>query len=69
VGPLIQRSAANIPPAWTLIGIVLLGALFGTLGIALGMPLMAITRIAAMRFYVEDWLGDRSGGAETVKAE
>ena len=62
IGPLIQRSAANIPPAWTLIGIVLLGALFGTLGIALGMPLMAIGRIAAMRFYVEDWLGDRPAG-------
>ncbi|MCX5514694.1 AI-2E family transporter [Kaistia algarum] len=69
VGPLIQRSAANIPPAWTLIGIVLLGALFGTLGIALGMPLMAIARIAAIRFYVEDWLGDRSGVTERTVTE
>lgn len=69
VGPLIQRSAANIPPAWTLIGIVLLGALFGTLGIALGMPLMAIARIAAIRFYVEDWLGDRSGAVERAVTE
>lgn len=58
IGPIVQRSAANIAPAWTLIGLVLLGAVFGTLGIALGMPLMAIGRIAAMRFYVEDWLGD-----------
>lgn len=62
IGPLIQRSAAHIPPAWTLIGIVLFGALFGTLGIALCMPLMAIGRIAAMRLYVEDWLGDRAQG-------
>jgi len=66
IGPIIQRSAANIPPAWTLVGIVLLGALFGTLGIALGMPLMAIGRIAAIRFYVEDWLGDRSGATEAT---
>ncbi|MCX5495857.1 AI-2E family transporter [Kaistia dalseonensis] len=58
IGPLIQRRAASIPPAWTLVGIVLIGALFGTLGIALAMPLMALARIAILRFYVEDWLGD-----------
>lgn len=60
IGPLIQRHAAHIPPAWTLVGIVLLGAIFGTMGIALAMPLLAIGRIALIRFYVEDWLGDRS---------
>lgn len=58
VGPLIQRQAVEIPPAWTLVAIVLLGALFGVLGIALAMPLIAIGRVAILRFYVEDWLGD-----------
>jgi predicted PurR-regulated permease PerM len=59
IGPLIQKRAAQIPPAWTLVSIVLLGSLFGTLGIALALPLLAVGRIAALRFYVEDWLGDK----------
>jgi predicted PurR-regulated permease PerM len=58
IGPLIQRQAVAIPPAWTLVAIVLLGALFSVLGIALAMPLVAIGRIAIIRFYVEDYLGD-----------
>lgn len=58
IGPLIQRQAVEIPAAWTLVAIVLLGALFGVLGIALAMPLVAIGRVAVLRFYVEDFLGD-----------
>ncbi|WFU69881.1 MULTISPECIES: AI-2E family transporter [unclassified Bradyrhizobium] len=58
IGPLIQRQAVEIPPAWTLVAIVLLGSLFGVLGIALAMPLVAIGRVAIIRFYVEDYLGD-----------
>jgi predicted PurR-regulated permease PerM len=58
IGPLILRHAVDTPPAWTLVAIVLLGALFGVLGIALAMPLVAIGRVAILRFYVEDYLGD-----------
>jgi predicted PurR-regulated permease PerM len=58
IGPLIQRHAVETPPAWTLVAIVLLGALFGIMGIAVAMPLVAIGRVAIMRFYVEDYLGD-----------
>ncbi|MCP3470818.1 AI-2E family transporter [Bradyrhizobium sp. CCGUVB1N3] len=61
IGPLIQRQAVEIPPAWTLVAIVLLGALFGVMGIALAMPLVAIGRVAIVRFYVEDYLGDGPG--------
>lgn len=58
IGPLIQRRAVELPPAWTLVAIVLLGSLFGVLGIALAMPLFAIGRVAVLRLYVEDCLGD-----------
>jgi predicted PurR-regulated permease PerM len=58
IGPLIQRKAVQLPPAWTLVAIVLFGSLFGVMGIALAMPLFAIGRIAVLRLYVEDWLGD-----------
>ena len=59
IGPLILRHAVELPPAWTLIAIVLFGSLFGVLGIALSMPLLAIARVAVLRLYVEDWLGDK----------
>jgi predicted PurR-regulated permease PerM len=58
IGPLIQRQTAELSPAWTLIAIVLFGSLFGVLGIALALPLFAVGRVAVLRFYVEDWLGD-----------
>jgi predicted PurR-regulated permease PerM len=60
VAPLIQKEAVNVPPAWTLFAIVILGAMFGIMGVALAAPLVAIARLALMRFYVEDYLGDRS---------
>jgi predicted PurR-regulated permease PerM len=58
IGPLILRQAVELPPAWTLVAIVLFGSLFGLMGIALAMPLLAIGRIAVLRLYVEDLLGD-----------
>jgi predicted PurR-regulated permease PerM len=58
IGPLILRQAVEIPPAWTLVAIVLFGSLFGVMGIALAMPLLAVGRVAVLRFYVEDCLGD-----------
>jgi predicted PurR-regulated permease PerM len=61
IGPLIQRQAVELPPAWTLVAIVLFGSLFGVWGIALALPLFAIGRIAVLRFYVEDWLEDDRG--------
>lgn len=63
IGPLIQRQAVEIPPAWTLVAIVLLGGMLGVMGIALAMPLVAVGRVAIIRFYVEDYLGDDRGPA------
>ncbi len=60
LAPLIQKGAVNLAPAWTLFAIVIFGAMFGALGVALAAPLFAIVRIAVLRFYVEDWLGDRA---------
>ena len=65
IGPLIQQHAVEIPPGWTLAAIVLLGASFGVMGIALAMPLVAVGRIAVLRFYVEDYLGDSAGKHST----
>lgn len=59
VAPLIQKGAVNVAPAWTLFAIVIFGAMFGAMGMALAAPLVAVGRIAVLRFYVEDWLKDR----------
>jgi predicted PurR-regulated permease PerM len=61
IGPLIHRRAVEVPAAWTLVAIVLFGALFGVMGIALAMPLFAVGRVAVLRLYVEDQLGDDLG--------
>lgn len=56
IAPLIQKGSLDVAPAWTLFAIILLGAMFGGLGIALAAPLLGLARIAVLRFYVEDWL-------------
>ncbi|HRF07584.1 MAG TPA: AI-2E family transporter [Xanthobacteraceae bacterium] len=57
IGPLIQRQAIETPPAWILVAIVVFGAMFGVLGIAMAMPLVAVLRVAIVRLYIEDYLG------------
>ena len=59
IAPLIQKGAVDVAPAWTLFAIVIFGAMFGAIGMALAAPLLAVGRIAILRFYVEDWLADR----------
>jgi predicted PurR-regulated permease PerM len=61
IAPLIQKGSVDIAPAWTLFAIVIMGAMFGVMGVALAAPLLAVGRIAVLRFYVQDWLKDRPG--------
>jgi predicted PurR-regulated permease PerM len=65
IAPLIQKGSVNVAPAWTLFAIVIFGAMFGAMGVALAAPLLAVGRIAVLRFYVQDWLKDRLGGSPT----
>jgi predicted PurR-regulated permease PerM len=59
VAPIIQKGSLDLAPAWTLFAIVIFGAMFGGLGIALATPVFALGRLAVLRFYVEDWLRDK----------
>ena len=59
--PLIQRYAADLPPALTVLAILAFGGLFGFAGIVLATPLLLVTIILVKRIYVEDVLGDRQG--------
>ncbi len=57
--PLIQERAVHLPPAWNLAALVIFGALFGAIGVALATPLLAVARIFVLRLYVEDALEKR----------
>lgn len=61
VAPLVQKGSVNVAPAWTLFAIVIFGAMFGAMGVALAAPLLAVGRLAVLRFYVEDWLSAKAG--------
>lgn len=56
IAPLVQERAVHLPPAWSLAALVVFGALFGGIGVALATPLLAVARILVLRLYVEDGL-------------
>jgi predicted PurR-regulated permease PerM len=59
--PLVQQWTVDMPPALTIAAIVLLGVLFGGLGIALAAPLAAAGMVAVNMLYLEDFLGEKNG--------
>ena len=64
--PLVDRKSVELPPVLTITAQVLLGLLFGFIGILLASPLTAAAMILVKMLYVEDVLGDRvmsEGGA------
>jgi predicted PurR-regulated permease PerM len=63
LAPLIQRRAVDLPPVLTLAAVMLFGALFGAMGVALATPLVALIKVAVERLYIEDRLeGARPSG-------
>jgi predicted PurR-regulated permease PerM len=52
--PIIQRQALDIPPATLFAFQILLGVVFGIWGLALALPLMAITKVMIDYFKAED---------------
>jgi predicted PurR-regulated permease PerM len=51
--PLIQERAVHLPPILTIAAILVFGALFGEISVALATPFVAIARIATLKLYVE----------------
>jgi predicted PurR-regulated permease PerM len=64
--PLVDRKSVELPPVLTITAQVLLGLVFGFIGILLASPLTAAAMILVKMLYVEDLLGDRvmSDGGE-----
>ena len=57
ITPLIQQRAVHLPPAFPLGFQLLMGALFGILGIALAVPIAAAGKTILEELYVKDALG------------
>lgn len=60
--PLVQRRTVSLPPAVTLVGQIVMGAVAGPIGLFVATPLIAAALVLIEHFYVEDALGDRGSG-------
>lgn len=58
--PLVQRRAVWLPPALSILMVVLMSLLAGVLGMFVAAPLTVVIMVLTEMLYVEDWLGDRS---------
>jgi predicted PurR-regulated permease PerM len=68
VAPFVQRRTVHLPPALTLLSMVVLVAIFNTLGVLIATPLMACIMVGVARVYVEDVLGDPAGKQLSVRS-
>lgn len=49
----------DLPPALTMVALLVMGLLGGVLGLLLAVPLVAVLTVAVRMAYIEDVLGDR----------
>jgi predicted PurR-regulated permease PerM len=54
LSPLVQDRAIRIPPVLTLAALMVFGALFGAIGIAMATPIVAAVRVLVVRLYADD---------------
>ncbi len=58
ITPIVQQKAVHLPPALTIIAVLVIGLMFGILGVIVATPLMAVVLVLAKMLYVEDVLED-----------
>ncbi|HKV11466.1 MAG TPA: AI-2E family transporter, partial [Thermoanaerobaculia bacterium] len=56
--PLLMKEGVDLPPALTLIGLALMGLVFGFIGMLVAVPFLAAVMVAVKLLYVEDVVGD-----------
>jgi predicted PurR-regulated permease PerM len=59
ISPFVQRRTVHLPPALTVLAMVVLTAVFGIGGVLIATPLVAVLMVGVVRVYVQDILGDR----------
>jgi predicted PurR-regulated permease PerM len=55
--PLVHRYTVALPPALTLVAVVVIGTLFGFVGLLVATPLLAVMMVLIKMLYIEDVLG------------
>lgn len=58
VTPIVQQYEVSLPPALTIIAQLLLGVLFGVIGVMMAAPLAVVIIVVVQMLYVQDRLGD-----------
>lgn len=56
--PLVQRKTVSLPPAVTILAQVLVGLMWGIMGVLLAVPLAAVILVTVKMLYIEDALGE-----------
>ena len=56
--PMLMKEGVDLPPVLTLIGLALMGLIFGFLGMLVAVPFLAAVMVAVKLLYVEDVVGD-----------
>ena len=62
--PMLQQRIINLPPAWSLTVMAVMGALFGPLGVALATPVFAVARTLTKKLYIEPRKADETSPHE-----
>ena len=66
IQPFVQRWAIALPPALSLIAVIVFGVAFGPLGVVFAVPLMVVVMQLVQRLYVVGALGDGGGAPARV---
>jgi predicted PurR-regulated permease PerM len=57
ITPLVLREAVSLPPALTIVVVVMAGILFGFLGLLLATPIATVVMVLVKMLYIQDVLG------------
>lgn len=68
VAPLIFERRVELPPAWTLLTLLVMVKLLGAIGLLVAVPVFAAGRVLVRRVWVERVLEGRDGGAAGADA-
>src|SRR6056297_290142 len=62
ITPMIQRHEVTLPPIATISAQLLLGVLFGIIGVMMAAPLLVVVMVLVQMLYIHDRLGDTNPG-------
>jgi predicted PurR-regulated permease PerM len=68
ITPVVQRYEVTLPPVLTIFAQLLMGVLFGIIGIVMAAPLTVVAMVLVQSLYIRDRLGDSSPGSLTAEA-